>query len=281
MEKLPRILDCSRHYIPKPVTSYLIGQRNCQHYELDYNISGTRTMMVDGTPYAVGEGCITCRKPGQVCASVGYYNMYMLTLEYTPLGDTEYRCRRLDNPVEPPADSHIWDVIPTCFHPIHRDDILAIYRRLLVIFRQPERREECNILLARLLHQVTADAYAERCREPERSAIDTLLEFLFENYTRHISLDEMAALVHLNKSYLVRLFRREIGQTPLDYLNGIRISHARELLRSTSLKISEIAFRCGFESASYFIRRFSAACGETPEQYRLRHFYPMPPDAGI
>ncbi|MBQ2707479.1 MAG: helix-turn-helix transcriptional regulator, partial [Clostridia bacterium] len=100
-------------------------------------------------------------------------------------------------------------------------------------------------------------------------AIDTLLEFFFENYPRHISLDEMAALVHLNKSYLVRLFRREIGQTPLDYLNGIRISSARELLHSTDLKVSEVAFRCGFESASYFIRRFSAACGETPEQYRL------------
>jgi len=70
MEKLPRILDCSRHYIPKPVTSYLIGQRNCQHYELDYNISGTRTMMVDGTPYAVGEGCITCRKPGRLLLEV-------------------------------------------------------------------------------------------------------------------------------------------------------------------------------------------------------------------
>ena len=269
MEKLPRILDCSRHYIPKPVTSYLIGQRNCQHYELDYNISGTRTMMVDEKPYAVSEGCITCRRPGQVCASVGCYNMYMLTLEYTPLGDTDHRCHRLDNPVEPPCDSHIWDVIPTRFRPLHQDEIFAMYRRLSVIFRQPERREECNALLARLLHQITADAYAELCRIPERSAIDTLLEFFFENYPRRISLDEMAALVHLNKSYLVRLFRREIGQTPLDYLNGIRISSARELLHSTDLKVSEVAFRCGFESASYFIRRFSAACGETPEQYRL------------
>lgn len=183
-------------------------------------------MVVDRKEYNVSEGCITCHIPAQIVASAGYYNMYMMTLEYTPLGDTIHRNCRLDNLVEPPCGSYIWDIIPPCFHPAHHEDIFAMYRRLSLLSKQPERSEEAASLLCQILHQVTADAYAESCREKTSSVIDFLLNYLYDRFDRHISLNEMAALVHLDKSYLIRLFRREMGQTPPDFLNGICPSHA-------------------------------------------------------
>jgi AraC-like DNA-binding protein len=174
------------------------------------------------------------------------------------------------------TDGHI--MLMPHWHP-HYEIMLITEGHYTVICNGQSIRSDkpgAYLFMPHALHQITADAYAALCRIPERSAIDTLLEFFFENYTRRISLDEMAELVHLNKSYFVRVFRREIGQTPLDYLNGIRLSHAKELLLSTNLKVSEIAFRSGFESASYFIRRFSAAYGDTPEKYRLKNLPALP-----
>lgn len=267
---LPTILDCAGYCVQKPVLSYGAGLRNVRHYELDYNMGGERTMLVDGKEYRVTEGCITCRKPGQTVSAVGTYNMFMLTLSYSQTADSHARKCWLDNPVEPASDCYIWNKIPVCFYAAHHAEIFMMYRRLSVLWRQPERTEETRQLLFRLLHQVVADACAITAKESPQSTVDILLEHMHENYDRALTLEELSTLVHLNKSYLVRLFRKETGQTPIDYLTRFRLSQAQRLLASTDLKVAETARQCGFESASYFIRRFRMAYGCTPEQYRMR-----------
>ena len=268
---LPRILDCSRYYVPEPIKSYAVGRRNTKHYEIDYNISGNRTILVDENEYRVGDGYIVFRKPGQTAASVGYYNMYMLTLSYDAEDGENVRMRRCDNRSEPINESYIWNLIPTCFRPEHHADIFAIYRRLSILWYQPERAEEAELLLSQLIFQIVADAQAYKAEQNVPSAIDLLLEYMYSHYSENICLDELAELVHLNKSYLIRLFRREVGRTPLDYLTRLRLEQSARLLETTELKISEIAYRCGFESSSYFIRRFHKIYAQTPDQYRERH----------
>ena len=268
---LPRIFDCSRFYVAEPITSFSIGRRNTLHYELDYNISGDRTILVDDNEYRVSDGYVVFRKPGQTAASIGYYNMYMLTLGYDAEDGVNVRERRCDNQAEPINGSYFWNLIPTCFRPKHHAEIFAIYRRLSILWQQPGRADEAELLLSQLIFQIIADALDYRTEKTVPSAVDLLLEYMYDHYSEKIRLDELSELVHLNKSYLIRLFHREVGSTPLDYLTRLRLEQSCRLLETTALKISEISYRCGFDSASYYIRRFHDTYAQTPEQYREQY----------
>ena len=71
--------------------------------------------------------------------------------------------------------------------------------------------------------------------------------------------------------YFCRLFKQYTGKTPIEYLNNYRIEQAAKLLIETNDSITDIAFDCGFENTSYFIRKFKAQKSATPKQYRTLH----------
>ncbi len=95
--------------------------------------------------------------------------------------------------------------------------------------------------------------------------------FIHQNYENKISLPEMAAAGGVCRSKCFELFEKYVGKTPNAYLTDYRIQKSCELLSSTSSTISEIALRCGFQSASYFTKVFREARGITPKEYRSHH----------
>lgn len=72
----------------------------------------------------------------------------------------------------------------------------------------------------------------------------------------------------LSPSYLQKLFKRYTNQSPTDYLISLRIAKAKELIRTTQMSFSEIAFSVGIESYSYFIRLFKKQEGMTLKEYK-------------
>ncbi len=75
----------------------------------------------------------------------------------------------------------------------------------------------------------------------------------------------------LSKNHLIRLFHQQFKLTPVQYLRKLQIHKALELLANPELKISEIAFSCGFESLSNFNTCFKKHLGVTPSEYRKAH----------
>ena len=75
-------------------------------------------------------------------------------------------------------------------------------------------------------------------------------------------------MLNVNSAYLGRQFSLETGAFFSDYLNNIRIQHARQLLNTTSLKISEIAVQVGFSNVSYFNTIYKKITGERPKSTR-------------
>lgn len=65
-----------------------------------------------------------------------------------------------------------------------------------------------------------------------------------------------------------RLFQKYLHRSPLEFINEYRLDQAVELLRSTELSITEIAYRTGFNGTSYFTERFHKQYGYTPTQFR-------------
>ncbi len=85
------------------------------------------------------------------------------------------------------------------------------------------------------------------------------------------SLSEMAGALFVNGSYLLRIFRRYTGTTPLAYHHRVRCGKAKELLLRTDTSISEIGEAVGFTTPSHFSHIFRETEGCTPSEYRARH----------
>lgn len=104
---------------------------------------------------------------------------------------------------------------------------------------------------------------------PQTSALaKRAVAFLHQNYARPLARWEIAEGIGVSEDYLSRVFNRELGISPWDYLNRYRISRARELLRLTHDSISRVGRRVGFSDPAYFSRVFHRITGMSPRAYR-------------
>lgn len=91
------------------------------------------------------------------------------------------------------------------------------------------------------------------------------------DYGQPLSLAELASEAAMVPQYFCRAFRKVTGKTPIEYLNYYRIECAAEQLISTHKQVTEIAFQCGFNDVSYFIKLFTRYKGMTASAYRKAH----------
>ena len=104
---------------------------------------------------------------------------------------------------------------------------------------------------------------------PETSALaKRTISYLHQNYTRPLARWEIAESIGVNEDYLSRVFKRELGITPWDYLNRYRVYRAKALLVSTHESVGEVARKAGFSDAAYFSRVFRQVTGVSPSVYR-------------
>ncbi len=115
------------------------------------------------------------------------------------------------------------------------------------------------------------DAALARKRELSTEAqrlVRQAMAYMHAHYAEPLSRQEIAEHVGLSDDYLTSCFRKELGLTPVAYLNRYRIQQARHLLKNTHKSITEIALDVGFSGSSYFNRVFRRETGMTPEAYR-------------
>ena len=86
----------------------------------------------------------------------------------------------------------------------------------------------------------------------------------------NMTLSEAASLVHLNPSYLCKLFKQQTGVNFTDYVITTRMQEAARLLEKTALRVTEIADRLGYADLAYFSNTFKKTIGVTPSDYRKR-----------
>ncbi len=102
----------------------------------------------------------------------------------------------------------------------------------------------------------------------ERPEAQTILAYLHEHYAETITLQAVADHVHLSQGECCRLFKATYGCTLVTYLTDYRLQQSIILLADPSRSVSQIAELCGFNSTSYFIKRFREKVGFSPLQYR-------------
>jgi AraC-like DNA-binding protein len=103
---------------------------------------------------------------------------------------------------------------------------------------------------------------------PVDPRVQKAMAFMEENFQRALSLNKIAAAVHLSVWHLCHLFKAETGQTPARYLKAIRMQQARTLLENSLLSIKEVMNKVGMGDQSHFAKDFRRVYGLTPSQFR-------------
>lgn len=93
-------------------------------------------------------------------------------------------------------------------------------------------------------------------------------EYVNRNFQNRISLDSVARLLHVNKSYLSKRFKMEMGVTFTEYVNQLKINYARRMLAQSPVLVADLAVQLGFQNHSYFSKIFQQYTGTTPNLYR-------------
>lgn len=98
--------------------------------------------------------------------------------------------------------------------------------------------------------------------------LNEIKAYLDENYSRKISLDELAEKFFINKYYLTRIFKECMGITVNNYILSKRITASKQILRFSDKGMDEIGYETGFGDSQYFCRMFKKVEGITPGEYR-------------
>ncbi|MCM3128011.1 response regulator [Paenibacillus provencensis] len=104
--------------------------------------------------------------------------------------------------------------------------------------------------------------------DEHRGSIEKAKAYIAEHYSRELSLEEVADIAGLNPHYFSKIFHERCGITFIDYLTGIRIEKARELLGDPSHILKDISQRIGYRDPNYFSRVFKKMVGMSPSDYR-------------
>jgi len=101
-----------------------------------------------------------------------------------------------------------------------------------------------------------------------------VLEHIHEHISDSISVEELAGVASVTKSYFIRLFKYEFGLSPVQYINRKKVERAQLLLFTTDKAVKEVAYTLGFSDQNYFIRLFRKVTGTTPKIWKdtFRHY---------
>lgn len=119
-----------------------------------------------------------------------------------------------------------------------------------------------------LAHVETALMGKQKPGSEAQRLVRRAMAYLHEHYMEALSREELARHVGMSSDYLTYCFRKELGMTPIAYLNRYRINQAKLLLAEREKSITEVGLAVGFSDSGYFSRVFRREVGVSPEAYR-------------
>ena len=163
-------------------------------------------------------------------------------------------------------------MLPSVFKPSHYDDYIRIFEELLSVNEMNiNDNKKTHLLINELMHILISDAfyYSLLSENITNTPIDKVCAHIKKHYMDEVRLDELASVAHLNKNYLIRQFKKEIGISPISYLINVRMQHAKKFLAETNLPVTTVASNCGYADPAFFSSYFKKRYSLTPIEYRF------------
>ncbi len=159
-------------------------------------------------------------------------------------------------------------------HPVH--DTLKRY--IAESYDEYSDKEICYMLpiRANIYHIMTAllRYYCGSKNELDRMIYHNVLRmrpvitYIDESFREKIYIERLSDMINVSPDYFTKMFKESIGKTPIDYINGMRVNSAMQLLASTELSMAEIADTIGFCNPNYFHKIFKQYTDTSPLAYR-------------
>lgn len=251
------IFNCG-HEFCRPGHTWGPGVRD--HYLIHLVVAGRGVYQVGGAAFSLQEGDLFLAKPNQL---ITYAADEADPWEYYWVGFNGACANKLVQQT-PFTDQH---PIYHCKDPQSARE--ALYNIYLACGTEPQCEAQMTGHLYLFMAQLMKEA-RDSMPNPASSSSQYVLsaiKFIQFNYSHDISVDDIAKAVGVSRSHLYRVFVANMGQSPIDYLTGYRISEACSLLKNTKLSIAEIAVSVGFFDQFYFSRVFKKVKGVPPSKY--------------
>ncbi|WP_234736545.1 helix-turn-helix domain-containing protein [Tellurirhabdus bombi] len=115
---------------------------------------------------------------------------------------------------------------------------------------------------------LASDGYQLIASEAESERMKRVLDYMLEHFRHDIRIDDIASVAGMAPAAFCRYFRRRTRKSFIEYLNELRISHARKLLLHSNNSVGQVGLECGFNNISHFHRQFKLYTGTTPLRYQ-------------
>lgn len=102
----------------------------------------------------------------------------------------------------------------------------------------------------------------------DKFEIERTVEFIYQHFGAKLTISDLAQIASMSESHFIRVFKKETGYSPMEFLIRVRIDKAKKLLRSGTKNITEVSLQCGFSSTSHFSSSFTKHTGVTPSEYQ-------------
>ncbi|MEP3836854.1 MAG: AraC family transcriptional regulator [Algibacter sp.] len=170
-----------------------------------------------------------------------------------------------------------WDLDATSSHLINNTDINHLIERLTYTFTNNNKSKD--VLLDLMIQELIVRLLQTKAKsliinDPNQvfsdTRIGTVIKFIKENLTnKDISVDLLAKKAYMSASHFHKQFKNTLGVSPIDYINSEKIKFSKKLIKeSKNSRMSEIAFKSGFNNTSYFNRQFKKMEMMTPQQFK-------------
>ncbi|MEK3879479.1 response regulator [Paenibacillus sp. FSL M7-0420] len=151
------------------------------------------------------------------------------------------------------------------FEPQMDENQSAVYKHI----QESKSIQVLADILMRLI-QSCSKAIAQNDNQPNYIVIECQ-KYIREHYNQNLNLQIIADHIHINSSYLSRLYKKVTGESIIDVINKYRIEMAKKLLRNPASKVFEVAEAVGIETPAYFTHVFSKYTGMSPKEYKLNY----------
>ncbi|MCB0661645.1 MAG: AraC family transcriptional regulator [Saprospiraceae bacterium] len=179
------------------------------------------------------------------------------------------------NDTMPRADEREWDFMDYNFHFTNDNGIYQIIQKLLFLFTEDHPSKDVFVdftlkeLIIRILQANTRKVYLDKSDQIcSNNRIAFVVRYIQENLSQPLTIELLSQKACMSESNFHRVFKNEMGLSPVEFINNERIQLALRLLKDPSRKIKDVFMECGFESRSYFNRVFKKHILESPKEYQ-------------
>ena len=174
-------------------------------------------------------------------------------------------------------ENNTWDLDETTSHLINNTDVNHLIERLTYTFTNNNKSKD--VLLDLMIQELIVRLLQTKAKsliinDPNQvfndTRIGTVIKYIKDNLTnKDISVDLLAKKAYMSTSHFHKQFKNTLGISPIDYINSEKIKFSKKLIKeSKDFRMSEIAFKSGFNNTSYFNRQFKKMELMTPQQFK-------------